>query len=153
MISITFGSNRFVNTDGIISFKDKELFRYELRSGDLQPMITVEIRDKEGVLLGKVWKSTSYVHCNPEYETEIEQEGNSVRRMALIRKSDHETIFDLRIRTPTDIEINGVFHVKGFPHPIIATREYLQIGGLMLSHNTIARSGKGISLSESGFSI
>lgn len=153
MINITFGSNRFIDTDGIISFKDKELFRYELRSGDLQPMITVEIRNKEGVLLGKVWKSTSFVHCNPDYETEIEQDGNNVRRMTLKSKSDGATVFDLRIRTPTDIEINGVFHIKGFPHSIIATEDYLKIGGLTFSHNTKVRGGRGIALSESGFSI
>lgn len=152
MISITFGSNRFIDTDGIISFKEKELFRYELR-GDLQPMITVEIRDKDGVLLGKVWKSTSFVHCHKDYETDIDQEGNNIKRMSLKRKSDNTTIFELKIRNPNDIEINGVFHIKDYPHPIIATEDYLKIGGLTFSRNTMVRSGKGITLSESGFSI
>jgi hypothetical protein len=66
LISITFGSNRFINTNGIITFrdngKDKDLFRYELRSSDSKPMIDVEIRDSKNELLGKVWKSASFVH-------------------------------------------------------------------------------------------
>ena len=153
MISITFGSNRFIDSNGIIAFKNKELFKYELRSSDLQPMITVEIRDSNEELLGKVWKSSSFVHCHKDYEAKEEREGNSVKRMSLIRKSDNATIFELNIRNPNDIEISGVFHVKGFPHPIIATKDFLKIGGITLSHNTIVRSGKGIMLSESGFSI
>ena len=43
-INITFGSNRFIGTNGIISVKGKELFRMEL-ADDLRPLITVEIRE------------------------------------------------------------------------------------------------------------
>ena len=153
MVSITFGSNRFIDTNGIISFKNKELFKYELRSSDLQPMITVEIRDKDGTLLGKVWKSTSFVYWHEDYEPKVEREGTNVKRMALVRKSDNTTVFELIIRNPNDIEINGIFYIKGFKYPIIATKDYLKIGGIILSHNTIVRSGKGIVLTENGLSI
>jgi len=116
-------------------------------------MITVEIRDRNGELLGKVWKSSSFVYWHKDYEAIVEREGNIVRRMSLIRKTDRATIFELNIRNPNDIEINGVFYVKGFSHPIIATKDSLKIGNIILSHNTIVRSGKGIVLSENGFSI
>ncbi len=33
----------------------------------LKPLITVEIRDKNNELLGKVWKSTSFVHWHKDY--------------------------------------------------------------------------------------
>ena len=153
MINITFGSNRFIDTNGIITFNDKELFKYELRSSDLQPMITVEIRDQQGVLLGKVWKSTSFVHCHPSCETEIKREGNQIRKMSLSRKTDGVKLFELNIREPNDIEINGIFHIKGFPHPIVATEDYTKIGGITISHNTKAGKGKGIILTENGFSM
>jgi hypothetical protein len=60
-INITFGSNRFIGTNGVISIKGKELFKMEL-ADDLRPLITIEIRNQNDELLGKVWKSTSFVH-------------------------------------------------------------------------------------------
>lgn len=153
MISITFGNNRFIDTDGIIAFKNKELFKYELPSSDLQPMITVEIRGSNGELLGKVWKSSSFVYWHNDFEPKIEYKGNVVKRMSLIRKSDNAVIFDLNIKNSNDIEINGIFYIEGFPHPIIATKDFLKIGNNILSHNTIVRHGKGILLTENGFSI
>ena len=154
LVTITFGSNRFIDTNGIIAFKGKEFLKYELRSSDLQPMITVEIRDSNGNLLGKIWKSTSFVTLpHPDLEEKIERVGTDVKRISLTRKSDGAVFFELNIRKPTDVEINGIFHIKGFAHPIIATKDYLKIGGITLSHNTKARGGQGINLTENGFSI
>lgn len=156
MISITFGSNRFINTNGIISFKDngkeKELFKYELRSSDSKPMIDVEIRDNKNELLGKVWKSASFVHVHKDYDGKEEHEGSDIKRMALIRKSDKATIFELIVHKPTDIEVNGIFHIEGYQYPIIATKGSLTIGqGNILSHNTKISGGMGIILTRNGF--
>jgi hypothetical protein len=153
LINIMFGSNRFIDTDGIIAFKGKEFFKYELRSSDLKPLITVEIRNSGGELLGKIWKSTSFVHCHPEYECKVEYEGSDVKQMLLIRKSDGAIVFELNIIEPTDIEINGIFHIKGFPHSIVATKDCLKIGGITFKNCTKHGGGKGINLTESGFEI
>ena len=156
MISITFGSNRFINTNGIISFrdngKDKELFRYELRSSDSKPMIDVEIRNRTNELLGKVWKSASFVHVHNDYDGKEEHEGSEIKRMSLIRKSDNVTMFELIVHKPTNIEVNGHFHIKGYQYPIIATKDSLTIGlGNILSHNTKVSGGMGIILTRNGF--
>ena len=56
-MNITLGSNHFIETNGIIVYvkngKERELFKYELRSSDSKPLVDVEIRDAYGKLLGK----------------------------------------------------------------------------------------------------
>ena len=151
LITIVFGSNRMVDTGGILTFQDtqkqikKELFKVELRS-DLQPMITVEIRDENDQLLGKAYRSTSFVYVHKDYEFTEERKGNEIIRLALKRKKDGNFVFELIKRGKNEVEINGMFHVKGFPHPIEATRDYTKIGGITLSHNTKVGGGRGIVL-------
>ena len=157
MITIVFGSNRFIDTNGIIAFrddgKDKELFKYELRE-DSKPMITVEIRDNNGELLGKVWKAASFVHVHKDYEGKEEREGSDIKKMILIRKSDNATIFELIVHKSSIIEINGVFYIEGYQYPIVATKNSLTIGrGNILSRNTIVKHGTGIILTRNGFMI
>jgi hypothetical protein len=155
LLNILFGSNRLIGTDIPIIFrdngKDKELFRYELRDSDSKPLIDVEIRDDKNELLGKVHKSTSFVFVHKDYESKEERAGSDVKKMTLTRKSDNTTIFELIFHKPTDIEVNGVFHIEGFPHPIIATHDVLKIGGITFSHNTIMKRGIGIILTQNGF--
>ena len=156
VIRVTFGSNRFINTNGIITFrdngKDKDLFRYELRSSDSKPMIDVEIRDNKNELLGKVWKSASFVYVHKDYEGKEEREGSEIKRLALIRKNDNATMFELIVHNPTDIEINGIFHIEGYQYPIIANKNSLTIGlGNILSHNETISDGMGIILTKNGF--
>ena len=73
LITIIFGSNKLINTNGILTFIDqqskikRELFKVELRS-DLQPMLTAEIRDNKNQLLGKAYRSTSFVYTHPDYK-------------------------------------------------------------------------------------
>lgn len=140
-----------IDTDGILTFIDKnrkikrDLFKVELRS-DLQPMITVELRDENNQFQGKAYRSTSFVDWAPDYEPIIETEGAEVKRLALKRKKDDNLIFELIRKGQNEVEINGIFHVKGFPHPIIATKHFTKIGGVTLSHNTIAGGGKSIVL-------
>lgn len=155
MITVLFGSNRLIGADIPLVFrdngKDKPIFKYELRASDSKPMIDVEIRDDKNNLLGKVHKSTSFVHIHKDYEGKEEREGSDVKKMTLTRKSDNATIFELIFHKPTDVEVNGVFHIKGFPHAIVATKDALRIGGLSFSHNTIVKRGTAIVLTRNGF--
>jgi hypothetical protein len=142
-INIIFGSNRFIGTNGIISVKGKELFRMEL-ADDLRPLITVEIRDKNDVLLGKVWKSTSFVHSNEDYEPILERQNNTLKRLALKRKSDSEEIFEIVFHAPDEVEINGTFYVKGLNFPIIATKAFLDLNTNKFIGCTKVKSNTGI---------
>jgi len=142
-INIIFGSNRFIGTNGIISVKGKELFRMEL-AGDSRPLITVEIRDKNDKLLGKVWKSTSFVHWHNDYEPICDRQGNVIKRLALRRKGDNQDIFELVFHSPNDIEINGIFYVKGLNFPIVATKEFLDLNTNKFIGSTIAKQNTGI---------
>jgi hypothetical protein len=155
LLNVLFGSNRLIGTDIPIIFrdngKDKELFRYELRDSDSKPLIDVEIRDNKNELLGKVHKSTSFVFVHEGYDGKEERIGSEVKKMTLIRKSDNTTVFELIFHKPTDIEVNGVFHIEGFPHSIIATHDVLKIGGITLAQNTIVKKGIGIILTKNGF--
>lgn len=155
MINLLIGSNLLIGADIPIIFrddgKDKELLKYELRTADSKPMIDVEIRDNKNVLLGKVHKSTSFVYVHKDYEGEEEREGSEIKKMALVRKGDKTTVFELIFHKPTDVEVNGVFYIEGFQHPIIATKEFLEIGGLKFVHNTIVKRGTGIILTRNGF--
>jgi hypothetical protein len=142
-INIIFGSNKFIGTNGVISIRGKELFRMEL-ADDLRPLITVEIRDINNELLGKVWKSTSFVHWHKNYEPVYDREGSTLKRLALKKMSDEKDIFELIFRSPTDIEINGVFYVKGLNFPIIATKEYLDLNTKKFIGNVIVKQNTGI---------
>jgi hypothetical protein len=87
-----------------------------------------------------------------DYEGKEEREGSDIKRMALIRKNDKATMFELIVHKPTDIEVNGIFHIKGYQYPIIATKDSLTIGlGNILSHNTKISGGMGIILTRNGF--
>jgi len=132
-INITFGSNRFLNTNGVISVKGKELFKMELAS-DGRPLITVEIRDQNGVLLGKVWKSTSFVYWDKSCEPIYEHDNNTLKRLALVDKQNRRVVFELIFHAPNDLEINGTFYVKGLNFPIIATSGYLDLNTNKLVH-------------------
>ena len=150
MVNITLGSNQFIDNNGIIVYvkngKEKELFKYELRSSDSKPLVDVEIRDAYGKLLGKVHKSTSFVFVHQDFETVEQRDGSEIKRLALIRKADKLVFFELIVHEPTKIEVNGIFHIGKLP--IIATREGLTIGnGMRLSNCTMENCGKGIMLS------
>ena len=114
-------------------------------------MIDVEIRDSKNVLLGKVHKSTSFVYVHGDYDGKEERVGSEVKKMTLTRKNDNAKVFELIFHKPTDIEVNGIFHIEGFPHSIIATHDVLKIGGITLAQNTIMKRGIGIILTRNGF--
>ena len=151
-INITFGSNRFLNTNGVISIKGRELFKMEL-GDNLRALITVEIRDQNDELLGKVWKSTSFVHWHKDYDPEYEYENNTLKRLSLKRKSDNHIVFELIFHAPNDVEINGIFYVKGLHYPIIATGDYLDLNTNKFIHNTISKSNTGIVIEEDFIAI
>lgn len=146
-ISITFGSNRFVNTNGVISVRGKELLKIEL-GDDLQPSITVEIRDQERRFVGRVSKSTSFVYLRKNYEPRYEREGNMLKRIALIRKSSDEVVFEIVFHSSTEVEINGIFFVEGLSFPVIATKEYLDLNTKKFTHCTVVKDNKGIEIEE-----
>ena len=146
-ITITFGSNRFINTNGMISVRGKELLKIEV-GDDLQPKISVDVLNQEYKLVGKVWKSTSFVLLSKNYEPRYEHEGDLLKRLALIRKSTNEVVFEIVFHSPTDVEVNGVFFVEGLDFPIIATREYLDLNTKKFSHRTIVKDNKGIEVED-----
>jgi len=153
MVNITFGSNKFINTNGIIVYKalngkDRELLKYELRDSDSKPLIEVEIRDRLGILVGKVHKSTSFVYVDPMYESEEIREGSEVKKLVLRRKKDYHKMFELIVHSPDDIEVNGIFYIEGSPYPIIANSDGLTVGrGNTIAHCVFQNCGKGIYLS------
>jgi len=155
LITVLFGSNRLIGTDIPLVFrdngKDKQLFKIELRTSDSKPLIDIEIRDDKNVPLGIVHKSTSFVHVHKDYEGKEERVGSDVKKMMLIRRSDNATVFELIFHKPTEVEVNGVFHIKGFPLAIEATKDALTIGGLVFSHCTIVKRGAAIVLTRNGF--
>jgi len=151
-IDIIFGSNRFIETNGIIAVRGKELLKIELGDNG-RPLITVEIRDKNGNLLGKVWKSTSFVHWHKDYEPQYEYEDHAIRRLALKSKIDGKIVFEIIFHKPNVAEINGTFYVKGINFPIIATRDYLDLNTNKFIRNTIVKTRKGIEIGEDLISI
>jgi hypothetical protein len=146
-ITITFGSNRFINTNGAISVRGKEVLKIEL-GDDLQPAITVEIRDQEHKFVGRISKSTSFVYLHKDYEPRYEREGDSLKRIALIRKSSNEAVFEITFQSSTEVEINGIFFVEGLNFPIIATKEYLDLNTKKFSHCTMVKDNKGIEIEK-----
>ncbi|GEM_PF-6893058 len=150
LVNITLGSNQYIDTNGIINYvkngREKELFKYELRSSDSKPLIDVEVRDEFGKLLGKIHKSTSFVFVHSDYETIEKHDGSEVKNLSLIRKSDKKLFFELIVHTPDNIEINGFFHIGKLP--IVATKNGLIIGnGITISNCVMKNCGKGILLS------
>lgn len=154
-INIVLGSNHFIGTSGLIQIKGKELFRIDLISyrDTFKPLITVEIRDENNTLLGKAYRSTSFVHCHPDYEAIIETEEGQTKRLALKRRADGVVVFDLKFTAPNEVEINGIFYAENIDYPIIATSEYLDINTNKFSRMKIYKKGTGIKLDEDFISI
>src|ERR1035437_1164016 len=155
--NVRFGSNNFINTDGVIAFDDngklKQPLKYEIDSTS-KPLVTVEVRDSNNTLLGKVYKATSFVVVHPDYDAKVVRQGSDVKAMSLIRKNDGAVMFELLIHAPNNIEINGVFYIEGYSYAITASRSGLVVRrGNTISGFTIAKNGTGIVLSKNGFSI
>jgi hypothetical protein len=95
MLTILFGSNWFIDTNGVVTFVDesknirKDLFKIELRA-DNKPMISVEVRDTNNQLLGRVHRSTSFVTVHPDYESSSELSGSDVKRLLLKNKQTNK---------------------------------------------------------------
>ena len=170
MLTIIFGSNWFIDTNGIVTFVDaenrikKELVKIELRD-DSQPMLTVEVRDAENKLVGKAYRSTSFVGIDPEYETITERNGSDIKKMVLKNKKTNKEVFELvnhGSRTEKMngkevinyiVEINGVFYIKGCPYPIEATSRYLDINTKKLIGNKKFGGGSGIELTPNSLAF
>jgi hypothetical protein len=153
MLTIIFGSNQLVNTNGILTFVDtsknvqKELFKVELRD-DLQPMITVGILNEQYHTIGKAYRSYSFVGIADDYEEVITRAGSDIIKMVLRKKDDKSEVFEMiykgtkrislygRVVDNTVVEINGVFRIKNYPNTITATKNFLTIGTNTLSQNT-----------------
>ncbi len=151
-VTIIFGSNRFIGTNGIISVKGKQLFKIDWSNAQ-RPLITVDIRNKKNELLGKVWKSTSFVHHHEDYEPVYETEGSTVKRLSLRNKISCDIVFDLVFLPNNSLDITGVFYVKELPFPIIATHEYLDLNTNRFSRNTIMKNGTGILIDKEFIAI
>lgn len=159
LFNIVLGSNHFIEAKGLISVKDnehlKEIFKIELIPfrDTWKPLIDVEIRDAEGTHLGKAYRSTSFVHCHPDYKQVIEREEGQVSRLALKKRADDTYVFDMKLHAPNDVEINGVFYAEGIDYPIIATPEYLDINTNKFIRGIIKKKGAGIILTKNSISI
>lgn len=150
LVTLVLGSNRFIDTNGLIQVKGKELMRIEIvpYRGGFRPLITAEIRDQAGILVGRVHRSNSFAYIHPEYGQEIETRRGEVRHLALRRFRDGLKVFDLMFKPPDEVELNGVFYIEGLDFPIIATPEYLDINTNKFIKNTIAKNGAGIIIDE-----
>ena len=140
LYNVTFGSNTHLSSNGIIRMKGKELLKLETGS-DFQLLLTTEIRDQKGALLGKVARN-SFVYVHPDYEQKVESRGGSLRRLLLVRKSDGFVVFEADVKGRNEIEINGIFHVEGVA--LVATKEYLQVGTNRISRCTFSCNGTDI---------
>jgi hypothetical protein len=143
---IIFGSNHCYETSGIINVKGKELFKIEAIpfEKEFRPLISVEIRDKENKLVGKLHKSTSFVYCDNEYVSEEKSKEGYPERLAIKKKSDNSYIFELDFINKNTAKINGIFNIKGLGFPIIATKDYLDINTNKFSNCKIYKNGSAI---------
>jgi hypothetical protein len=152
LFNITIGNNEWVHTNGCIVYqgengKDKELLKYEL-TADKKPLLTVEIRDADGNLLGKVNKSTAFTDVDPQFEAKQTLKGNTLFKLALRRKKDKKKYFEIIIFSPTDIAINGIFHLKEMPYPVIVNSKGITIGqGALISHCIFENHGNAVYIS------
>jgi hypothetical protein len=155
LYNIVFGSNRFLGTSGIIIVNGKELLKIDTIPFGVtyKPLFSVEIRDSKNKLLGKLYKSTSFVHVDPEYEAEIVSELGYPRRLALKSKEEGKYVFELNYKQPNEVEINGVFYVKDLSYPIIATKDYLDINTNKFIGNTKINNGSGIIINKNSIAI
>jgi len=131
-----FGSNHHLDSSGIIKVRGKDLFKIEtaMVRGKLKPLVTVEIRDVNDNLLGKVHRSTSFVYHHPDYEPIIKTEEGVIKRLAL-KKRDGGYVFDLQFHDINKLELNGIFYIQGVS--IIATPDGLTLPrGNIIAHST-----------------
>jgi hypothetical protein len=143
LFSVRFGSNTHINSKGILRVGGKELFKLEKGSDD-QLLITTEVRDKDGTLLGKIWRN-SFAHVHDGYEGKAVSMGGLKRKLLLKRKFDGSVIFEANIKSRSEIEVNGIFNLEG--RTIIATKDYLDVGFGKLSNCTFDSCGGDISIS------
>ncbi len=151
LVTIVFGSNRFVDSTGIISFEGKEFFRI-----DDMNLVTTEIRDHNSTLLGKLWKSCSWVYVDADYEGSVQKDPanpDALRRLTLKRKDNGRVIFELSVLDKGLVEINGTFYVEGYPQPIVATENGTTIGTNSVHHNIFDRKKRGIDFDRNGLRL
>lgn len=139
--NITLGSNVHKNSGGIIRVRGEEMLKLE-RGGDNALLVTTEIRDENGRLLGKIVHN-SFVHVDPEYDGKGEFERGQLKHLFLRRKSDGTQLFWLEVRDADTMVVNGVFWVKGVKLEARSDKLILPRGNV-LSNCTFVNSGTDI---------
>ena len=145
---LVFGSNYIEKTlamDGPstpIVVKGQELFRLE-RGRDEQLLVTTEVRDKAGKLLVKVARNSPVARAKDVVVKKTEKPARGQRHIEA-RDAKGQLILEVDVRSPSEVEVNGVFYVKG--EEILATKETLKVAGLTIARSRMTDSGVGISI-------
>ena len=139
--NIILGSNMHQNSGGIIRVRGQEVLKVE-RGGDNSLLVSTEIRDEKGTLLGKIVHN-SFVHVGPECDNRGDFDKGRLKRLELNRKSDGRQVFSLEVKDEDTMEITGVFWVKGVK--LDAQKDRLLLpNGTVLSRNTFRGNGTDI---------
>ena len=107
-----------------------------------QLLISMEVRDERGNLLLKIARN-SPVHHAEGVDVDKKVKGAGLRRI-VAKDATGNVILDVDVRSSSEIEVNGTFLVAG--KKIIATKDGLDIGGMILSHCEMTDNGVGIAI-------
>jgi hypothetical protein len=68
-------------------------------------------------------------------------------------KSSDMYVFELVYSQPNEVEINGIFYMRGLDYPIIATKDYLDLNTNKFIHHTKISNGAGIIIDNNSIAI
>src|SRR2546426_3161130 len=132
---LIFGTNYFEKTGKVegrsipLLVRGIDVFKIE-RGTDEQLLLSTEVRDEKGDLLVKVNRN-NVVYSKPGDIKVIEtpKDPHGLRRLEA-RRVNGELVLEVDVRSASEIEVNGVFFVKGVR--VEATKKELRIDGLTI---------------------
>jgi hypothetical protein len=139
--TIILGGNQITECDAALVVNGVEVFRLQ-RSTDKRLVVDFEVRDDQGSLVAKVSKN-NVVFARPNVQV---SHGTNFSEV-LDSKTGH-VFTRVEEISPQTISVIGTFIVDGFR--VVATKEFLQLGGITLRGCTISGFGKALQLGPGG---
>ena len=146
---LVFGTNHIEKTGSFegrsipLVVRGVEVFKIE-RGTDEQLLLSAEVRDERGELLVKLNRNNvAYFNKGEVKVSETQKETRGLRRLEA-RRANGDLVLEVDVKSVSEIEVNGVFVVKGVR--VEATKNGLRIDGLTLVHSQMTDNGTAISI-------
>jgi hypothetical protein len=140
-MELNIGSNILRNTSGVLNVQGKDQIYLEIGKVDKQLLLTMEIYDANGKLIGKLVRNAWVTNDKDRFD--ITTHPSSLK---LIDKQTGETVVEANVTGQEMIEIPQVKFYTHKGHLLEITPQYWKIMGMTMSGNIFDSCGGAVGI-------